>query len=229
MIRLINLYALNSKYAKVHPLEKVLLVFISLISCSYTENIYLIMLNIIFFSILSINAKNPFNMIKKFLSIVIIYSIFTTITLMFTYDVKYIIVLLLRGVNGGLTISFLALTTPLNHIVYLMSKNNLTREIADIAKSMETFILVIEKDFDVTFKAMKSRGGFGSFKKSIKDFAKVCSIVMRNLFFRWKEISEGLKNRCYNGKYNYNYIFNISKKRILLILFYGIVVLIIII
>lgn len=229
MIRLINLYALNSKYAKVHPLEKVLLVFISLISCSYTENIYLIMLNIIFFSILSINAKNPFNMIKKFLSIVIIYSIFTTITLMFTYDVKYIIVLLLRGVNGGLTISFLALTTPLNHIVYLMSKNNLTREIADIAKSMETFILVIEKDFDVTFKAMKSRGGFGSFKKSIKDFAKVCSIVMRNLFFRWKEISEGLKNRCYNGKYNYNYIFNISKKRSLLILFYGIVVLIIII
>ena len=229
MIRLINLYALNSKYAKVHPLEKVLLVFISLISCSYTENIYLIMLNIIFFSILSINAKNSFNMIKKFLTIVIIYSIFTTITLMVTYDVKYIIVLLLRGVNGGLTISFLALTTPLNHIVYLMSRNNLTREIADIAKSMETFILVIEKDFDVTFKAMKSRGGFGSFKKSIKDFAKVCSIVMRNLFFRWKEISEGLKNRCYNGKYNYNYIFNISKKRILLILFYGIVVLIIII
>lgn len=226
MIKLISLYALNSNYAKVHPLEKILLVFISLISCSYTENIYLILLNIIFFIILSIIAKNPFNIINKFLTIVIIFSIFTTITLIFTYDIKYIVLILLRGINGGLTISFLALTTPLNHIVYLMSKNNLTREIGDIAKSMETFILVIEKDFEITFKAMKSRGGFSGFRKSMNDFAKVCSIVMKNLFFRWKEISEGLKNRCYKGKYNYSYNFNFSKKRGLLILLYGIVILI---
>lgn len=227
MIRLINLYALNSDYAKIHPREKILLVFISLISCSYTENIYLIIFNIVFFIILSIKAKNPFSIIKKFLIIVIIFSIFTTITLMFTYDIQYIIVLLLRGINGGITISFLALTTPLNHIVYLMSKNSLTREIGDIAKSMETFILVIEKDFEITFKSMKSRGGFSGFRKSINDFGRVCSVVMKNLFVRWKEISEGLKNRCYTGKYNYSYNFNISKGRSLLIVFYGILVLII--
>lgn len=227
MIKLISLYALNSKYAKVHPVEKLLLVLISLISCSYTENIFLITFNIIFFLILSIKANNPFNIIKKFLSITIVFSVVGTITLIFTYDLKYIIVLLLRGVNGGITISFLALTTPLNHIVYLMSKNSLTKEIGDIAKSMETFILIIEKDFEVTFKAMKSRGGFSGFKKSIKDFARVCSIVMKNLFFRWKEISEGLKNRCYKGKYNYSYNFNIDKKRILLLILYGIIICII--
>lgn len=227
MIKLISLYALNSRYAKVHPLEKVLLVLISLIICSYTENIYLITLNIIFFIILSINAQNPFSLVKKFLAIVTVFSIFTTINLIFYYDIKYIVIVLLRGVNGGITISFLALTTPLNHIVYLMSKNSLTREIGDIAKSMENFILIIEKDFEITFKAMKSRGGFSGFKNSIKDFARVCSIVMKNLFLRWREISEGLKNRCYDGKYNYRYVFNISKKRMLLIFLYGVVVLII--
>lgn len=227
MIKLISLYALNSRYAKVHPLEKVLLVLISLIICSYTENIYLITLNIIFFIILSINAQNPFSLVKKFLAIVTVFSIFTTINLIFYYDIKYIVIVLLRGVNGGITISFLALTTPLNHIVYLMSKNSLTREIGDIAKSMENFILIIEKDFEITFKAMKSRGGFSGFKKSIKDFARVCSIVMKNLFFRWREMSEGLKNRCYHGKYNYRYVFNISKKRMLLIFLYGVLVLII--
>lgn len=226
MIKLISLYALNSKYAKVHPLEKILLVLISLISCSYTENIYLISLNIIIFIILSIKANNPFNIVKKFLIIVIVFSIFTTITLIFTYDFKYIMVLLLRGINGGLSISFLALTTPLNHIVYLMSKNNLTREIGDISKSMETFILIIESDFEITFKAMRSRGGFSGFKESIKDFSRVCAIVMKNLFFRWREISDGLKNRCYVGKYNYSYSFIINKTRVLLIMSYGIVVLI---
>jgi len=226
MIKLISLYALNSRYAKVHPLEKVLLVLISLIICSYTENIYLITLNIIFFIILSINAENPFNMVKKFLAIVTLFSIFTIINLIFDYDIKYIIIVLLRGVNGGITISFLALTTPLNHIVYLMSKSSLTKEVGDIAKAMENFILVIEKDFEITFKAMKCRGGFSGFKNSIKDFARVCSIVMKNLFFRWREMSEGLKNRCYNGKYNYRYVFNISKKRMLLIFLYGVVVLI---
>lgn len=227
MIKLISLYALNSRYSKVHPLEKVLLVLISLIICSYTENIYLITLNIIFFIILSINAQNPFTIVKKFLTIVTIFSLFTTINLIFNYDIKYIIIVLLRGINGGITISFLALTTPLNHIVYLMSKNSLTKEIGDIAKAMENFILIIEKDFEITFKAMKSRGGFSGFKKSIKDFARVCSIVMKNLFFRWREMSEGLKNRCYNGKYNYRYIFNVSKKRMLLILLYGVLVLIV--
>ncbi|MGL5087409.1 MAG: energy-coupling factor transporter transmembrane component T, partial [Clostridium sp.] len=176
-----------------------------------------------FFSTLSFKANNPFDLVKKFIEVALIFSIFTTITLMFNYDIKYIIIIFLRGINGGITISFLALTTPLNHLVYLMSKNTLTKEIADIAKSMETFIIIIEKDFEITFKAMRSRGGFSNFKKSIRDFARVCAIVMKNLFLRWKEISDGLKNRCYNGKYNYSYMFEFSKSRIGLIILYIII------
>lgn len=223
MIKLINLYALNSKYSNVHPFEKLFLVLSSLIICSYTENIYLITFNMIFFVLLSFKANNPFDLVRKFIEVAFIFSIFTTITLMFNYDTKYIIVLFLRGINGGITISFLALTTPLNHLLCLMNKNKLTKEIADIAKSMETFILIIEKDFEITFKAMKSRGGFSSFKKSIRDFARVCAIVMKNLLFRWKEISYGLKNRCYKGKYNYSYTFQLNKTRIVLIVIYSII------
>ena len=47
------------------------------------------------------------------------------------YDFIYILTLLLRGINGALSIDF-ALTTPINHIVYLMSKNKWTRNIGDI-------------------------------------------------------------------------------------------------
>ncbi|MGG7177030.1 CbiQ family ECF transporter T component [Clostridium paraputrificum] len=202
-------------------MEKIGLVLVSLISCSYTENIYIILGNIVFFIILNIKAKNPFNMIKKFICITGAFFIFTAVTLLWQGNsVEYIVLLLLRILNGSLTIAFLSLTTPINHLVYLMSKFEYLRDVGDIIKVMERFISVIEDDFVTTFKAMKSRAGFCGFKNSIIDFGKVCGITFKNLIFRWREINLSLKNRCYVGKHNYNYSFKLSKVRVTFVIFY---------
>ncbi|MFL7796593.1 hypothetical protein OIM93_06730 [Clostridium chauvoei] len=221
MIREINLYSLNSKYSYIHPIEKLILVLISLTVCSYIENPYIIFLNIVFFIVLNLIARNPIRIINKFLSIAIFFSIFTTISLIWQGNsINYIIILILRGINGALSISFLSLTTPINQIVYIIGKFEYTRDVADIIKSMERFIIVLEDDFKITFNAIKARGGFSGIKSSIKDFGKALGVSFKNLIFRWREINLALKNRCYVGKHNYSYNFKISKLRLSYLLIY---------
>ena len=221
LLREINLYSSNSKLLKVHPIEKILLISISLICCSYTENIYLIVLNIILLSILNKIAKNPWSIIKKFIYISLVFSISTAITMIWQgQSLEEILLIVCRGVNGAITLSFLSLTTPINQIVAFISKYESIRDIADIVKAMERFIILIEEDFSITFKAMKSRGGFRNFKRSLNDYGKAFGLILKNIFIRWKEISLSLQNRCYNGKFNYSFDFKINKKIILVITMY---------
>lgn len=221
MIREINLYSSNSKLLKVHPVEKILLVSISLICCSYTEKIYLIALNIFLFVLLNHIARNPWRIIKKFIYISLIFSISTAITMIWqNQSLEEILLIVFRGINGAITLSFLSLTTPINQIVAFISKYDTIRDIADIIKAMERFIILLEEDFSVTFKAMKSRGGFEGFKKSLNDYGKAFGLILKNIFIRWKEISLSLQNRCYNGKFNYSFDMKINKKIVLGILIY---------
>lgn len=221
MVREISLYSTNSRLVDIHPLEKLSLTIISLVGASYINNNYLLIINILIFIILNNLSKNPISMVNKFIIIALFFGTFTSISLWWQgYGYIYILTLLLRGINGALSISFLALTTPINHIIFLMSKSKWTRDIGDIMKSMERFIIIIEEDFSTTFKAIKSRAGFGGFKNSIMDFGRACGLVCKSLIFRWREINLSLKNRCYIGKHNYYYQFNSNKSRVVLIGFY---------
>lgn len=120
--------------------------------------------------------------------------------------------ILLRAINGAIAIGVFALTTPINHIVYLMSKNKYLGDLADVAKSLKTFLIIVEKDFEITLKAMRSGGQGVRYIDKLKSMGKVCGVIFKNLIYRWKEINEGLKNRCYTGKYNYSYEFKVNCK-----------------
>lgn len=221
MLREVSLYSINSRYSKIHPIEKLFLVLTSLIYCSYSKSWYLILINILFFIILNLKAGNPLKIVYKFIFAVLLFGVITSITLFFqSYEMKYILIILLRGINGAFTIAFFALTTPINHMVYIMNKWEYTRDIGDIIKTMERFIILLEGDCFISFNAIKSRGGFDGFINSIKDFGKCCGIVFRNMMIRWQEINISLKNRCYNGKHTYSYEFNLSKLRLVSIILY---------
>ena len=229
LLREINLYSSNSKLLNIHPIEKILLVVISLICCSYTKNIYLIFLNIFLLILLNVVAKNPWSIIKKFIYIALIFSISTAITMIWQgQSLEAILLIIFRGINGAITLSFLSLTTPINQIVAYISKYESIRDIADIIKAMERFIILLEEDFYITFKAMKLRGGFRNFKRSLNDYGKAFGLILKNIFRRWKEMSLSLENRCYNGNFNYSFDLKINKKIILGIAIYFFVFIILI-
>lgn len=225
MVREISLYSINSRLAEVHPLEKLTLVIISLIGASYIHNNYILITNILFFIVLNIISNNPKSIIYKFIFIALFFGLFTSFSLWWQgYNFSYILTVLLRGVNGAVTIAFLAMTTPINHLVYLLSKSKWTRDVGDIMKSMERFIIIIEEDFSTIFKAIKSRAGFDGYKNATRDFGRACGLVFKSLIFRWREINLSLKNRCYVGKHNYYYEFKYKKYRVILISCYLILI-----
>lgn len=222
MVREISLYSSNSCIANNHPLEKITLTMVSLIGASYINNSVILICNILFFIVLNIIYKNPRSILLKFIVIAVLFGASTSLSLLWQgYELKYILIILLRGINGALSVGFLALTTPINHIVYIFSKSKWTRDIGDIMKSMERFIIIIEDDFSSIFKAIKSRAGFQGLKNSIRDFGRGCGLVFKVLIFRWKEINLSLKNRCYVGNHNYYYDFKKSNINILVIVIYG--------
>lgn len=222
MIREVKLYASTNSIIGVHPLEKLIFCLISLVICSSTENKFLILINIGLFICLSAFNRNPYKIVCKFVVIAMTFTFISLITLVLNKDYLTIPLLILRVLNGSITISYLALTTPISHIIMLLGKNKYTKEIGEIASSMEAFILLIEDDFTATMKAMKVRGAFSSHKESISSFGKAIGVVFRNLMRRWSEISDGLKNRCYVGKHYFANDFKFSTFNVILIIMYGI-------
>ncbi|SFB05934.1 CbiQ family ECF transporter T component [Clostridium frigidicarnis] len=229
MIREINLYAKNSKGKIIHPLEKLILIAIALVFNGYTKNINFLILNIILFSFLSYRLRNPIKIVFKFMCIAILFFVMSSITLIFTYSIHEISIIFLRVLSGSIIISYLSLTTPLDDIIYVFYKIPIFKDLSDIAKSMERFLILIEDDFQITYKAIKSRGGFNGFKRGISDFGTMCGVVLKNLFHKWRDIDLGLNNRCYTGNISYIGIdFNLSKIRIGLIAIYFILSIIVI-
>jgi cobalt/nickel transport system permease protein len=210
MIRETSMYAGINKLSNINPLEKLLIMLVPLLSGAFSEKWEVVIFNIGVMSIIGILSKLSWKMAKKFIFISVLFATFSIIPLLFESKYDLAVLIILRAINGGIAISFFALTTPINHVVYLMYKTKYLSDVADIAKSFETFLIVIEKDFEITFKARKCRGEGTKYIDKLKSISKVCGVVFKNLLYRWKEISEGLKNRCYRGKYNYSYKFKIN-------------------
>lgn len=223
MIREINMYAGINKMSNIHPMEKLLILLIPLLCCAYTEEYKVIMFNIIIVALLGFWSKTSGKMMRKFIYIAMLFAFGSIIPFIFEQRYGLIMLFLLRTINGALAISIFALTTPINHLVYLMSKNNYLSEIADIAKSLETFLIILEEDFVMTLKAMRSRGEGLRYIDKLKSISKACGVVLKNLLYRWKEINEGLKNRCYVGKYHYSYDFKINYKNYIFAITYLII------
>ena len=214
------MYAGINKMSNVHPMEKLIIMMIPLLWGAYTEKYEVIVFNIVIMILLGFLAKISGKMMRKFISVALLFALSSAIPLLFERRYAFIILILLRAINGAIAISVFALTTPINHVVYLMSKNKYLGDLADVAKSLETFLIIVEKDFEITLKAMRSRGQGLRYIDKLKSIGKVCGVVFKNLIYRWKEINEGLKNRCYTGKYNYSYEFKVNYKNDIFIVIY---------
>jgi len=212
-----------------HPFEKLCLCIFPIIILGFSNTIIPLILNIIIFSFLHIKVNNPINMVSKFSFGAFIFALLSSITFIFTYDLNYILLILLKSFSGGLCIAYLSLTTPLDHILYLFSKSKNLREICDIAKNMERYILLIDDEARLLYNAIKSRSGFTTFKLKVTNTGKMLGLLFFNTMKRWDEIKEGLNSRCYRGNHYYSsFDFTITVKNYGYIFIYNIILIIMI-
>ena len=89
----------------------------------YTEKYEVIIFNIAVMILLGFWSKVSVKIMRKFIFIALLFALSSSIPLLFERRYERIMLMLLRAINGAIAISVFALTTPINHVVYLMSKN----------------------------------------------------------------------------------------------------------
>ena len=231
MLRLLLSLSKTNRLTNIHPIEKVVLFLIPLIIMGFVENSYwIILFNLVVVIMYHIVLKSPKTIILKFTSGILIFTLFTSISMIFDQDINYIIVLILKSITGSLYIVLFTMTTPIDDVFYIGSKYNVTRDISDIAKSMIRYLILIEDEFSLIKSAMKSRGGFDTVEGKVKNGAKVMGVLFVNTMRRWRDISDSVNSRGYTGKTVYlEKYFNFSKKRLTLELIYILFLIIIVI
>jgi cobalt/nickel transport system permease protein len=203
MIRIITAYAKISRLSRVHPFLKILLTIVPVVIMGFAETPYVPVLNSMLFIVLHSIYKNPRDIVLKFTLSMGIFAMVSSIVFIFDYGPIYCLVILLRSLSSGLSISFLVLTTPLDDVLCMLSKFKGIRDICDISKSMERFLILIEDEFKLIFISMKSRGGFQKRTEGVKNIGKAIGLVFVNTIRRWTEVREGINSRCYSGTMPY--------------------------
>jgi cobalt/nickel transport system permease protein len=229
MFRQISAFSKISSLAHIHPLEKIMLSIFPIVILGYCKSYIPQIINVAIFIFLHWRSKNPSNIVVKFTLGTAIFALISSITFLFDYGLYASGIIVLKALNGGLCLSYLALTTPVDHILLIGSKISYLRDICDIAKNMERFIFLIEDEYQVLFNAAKCRGGFSGFKDKIMDTSKIAGLLLVNTLKRWREINDAVNARCYKGYMVYlQNEFSFSKNRVALSVSYSTFLIIII-
>lgn len=227
MFRIVTAYAKNSKLSKINPYEKVMLCLIPVVIIGFSKSIILPLINIGIFILLHVLSKNPLKVVARFIVGLAGFGLLSAVTFVFDYGIFYFLLVILKCISGGLGVTYFTFTTPLDDCLYLLSKHKNLRDLCDIVKSMERFLIIIEDEFFILNSAMKARGGFDGLSLKIRNTGKVAGLLFVNTFRKWNDIKDALNSRCYAGYTNYmEKNFSNSNKRKLAIYFYDIVLIV---
>lgn len=230
MLRNIMSLSKMSKLSNLHPLEKLILVIIPIVLNGFTMKPLIIIINIICFIVLHILCRHSLKIVASFVLASAGFALLSTVTFVFDYGINFCLIILLKAFSGGICIAFLALTTPIEDILFIIAKVPGLRDVCDIAKSMVRFLILIEDESVILYNSIKSRGGFDSFSLKLRNTGKLAGLLFVNTLKRWNSIKDGINSRCYNGCMPcLTNKFVISKKRIILVTGYNFLLVILIV
>jgi cobalt/nickel transport system permease protein len=226
MFKEISAYSKISVLVNRHPVEKIMLSIFPIIILGFCYNYVPIIINLAVFIVLHYRYKTPKHIVAKFTVVTTIFALFSSITFITDYGIWKTGIIILKTLNGGLSLSYLVLSTPLDQILKVISKFKAMREVCAIAKSMERFIFIIEDEYYVLVNAVKCRGGFSGYKNRVIDGSRVAGLLFVNTLERWKDVNHAVSSRCYRGyipclKENLDY----SSRRLIVIIGYNILLL----
>jgi len=203
MLKTILALSKTSRLRNINPVEKLLFSILPIVLIGFSNNPMPIVINIIVFILAHIICKNNRKIVLKFTIEISVFVAISSVALVFDYGLRYCFILVLKSLNAGLCLSFFSLTTSIDDLLNVCSKIDWLRDMCDIAKVMERFIILIGDEFEILHMSMKSRGGFMGYKLSIINYGKLGGLLFLNTMKRWKYIKEGLDSRCYRGVISY--------------------------
>ncbi len=224
MLREIGIYAKANKYAKMHPVEKLLLCILPIIIMGFVETWIILLLNSVCFIVMHYIARTPYKRVFKMIGGLLVFYLISSIVLVFDRGIYFSTIMILRGLSAGLCLSLFIFTTPFDFLLHYLSKFESIRDLCDISKTTERFFLLLEDEGNEIVLAMKSRGGFSGVKGRVKDMIRVMILSFHNSMERWKITREVLAARSYRGRHYYGEaLYSYKKSRTIGIIIYNII------
>ena len=107
--------------------------------------------------------------------------------------------LILKSLAAVSAMYFLALTTPLKDILFVLKKWKIPSVIIELMELIYRFIFIVYSESRKIYVAQASRMGYSTFRNSIKSLGTLGSMLFLRGFKRSDRIFNALESRGYNG------------------------------
>ena len=119
-------------------------------------------------------------------------------------------ILFWRALSGVSSMYMLALSTPLNEIIYVMKKARTPQIIIELMYLVYRFIFIMRDSYKSMRKSIESRLGFIDYRTSLLSFGKIISNILIVSLRKSNSFYDAIESRCYRGEI----IFFIKGKKI---------------
>ena len=125
-------------------------------------------------------------------------------------NIKKSCILFWRALSGVSSMYMLALSTPLNEIIYVMKKARTPQIIIELMYLVYRFIFIMRDSYKSMRKSIESRLGFIDYRTSLLSFGKIISNILIVSLRKSNFFYDSMESRCYRGEIR----FFIKEKRI---------------
>ena len=248
----IEQFVYSNKLRDTHPIERVLFALLTMVMALVIKDwkIHILIISIMFLFLI-FRAGIKASVILKLLSIplgFLLIGVFTIALQISSSGLDYLISFtvgkyfigitetsLISAVNT-LTVSlsavsclyFLALTTPMVEIIYVLQLIKIPETIIELMVIIYRFIFVFINTAFSIYYAQQARYGHSSFSKSLRSFAVLFANLWGKAFFKSKNLLQSLESRGFEGnirvlnpeyKFSLKNILIFSTAEVLIILF----------
>ena len=125
-------------------------------------------------------------------------------------NIKKSCILFWRALSGVSSMYMLALSTPLNEIIYVIKKVRTPQIIIELMYLVYRFIFIMRDSYKSMRKSIESRLGFRDYRISLLSFGKIISNILIVSLRKSNFFYDSMESRCYRGEIR----FFIKEKRI---------------
>lgn len=115
-------------------------------------------------------------------------------------NIKKSCILFWRALSGVSSMYMLALSTPLNEIIYVMKKVRTPKIIIELMYLVYRFIFIMRDSYKNMRKVIESRLGFINYKMSLLSFGKIISNILIVSLRKSNSFYDAMESRCYKGE-----------------------------
>lgn len=161
------------------------------------------LVNAVVFIILVYRLEIPFKTLFSFMKGISLFVIMGAVPIALDRGLDEAAILAARSLSSTMSIFVFSTTTPMEQVLYAVQKSSHLKEVAELARTILRFLILVEDEFKRIKKAMESRLGFLGFRNGFRSTAKILAVLLINLLKRWDEIEDSLKSRGYRGELHF--------------------------